>query len=74
MHAHVGFMARGQINVRFGDGSIVEHKAPQFVCVEPGHEGWVVGHEPAVLIEFDFEDKTVEKLGVPCSHQPSRAS
>jgi hypothetical protein len=69
MHAHVGFMARGQINVRFADGCVVEYKAPQFVAVEPGHAGWVVGDEPAVLIEFDFEGATVEKLGVPCVHR-----
>jgi len=65
MHAHVGFMAHGQINVRFADGSVVEYTAPQFVAVEPGHQGWVVGDEPAVLIEFDFEGDTVSRLGVP---------
>jgi len=65
MHAHVGFMAKGQINVRFADGCVVEYTAPQFVAVEPGHQGWVVGDEPAVLIEFDFEGETVERLGVP---------
>lgn len=69
MHAHVGFMARGQINVRFADGCVVEYKAPQFVAVEPGHEGWVVGDEPAVLIEFDFEGETVKQLGVPQVHR-----
>jgi hypothetical protein len=65
MHAHVGFMAKGQINVRFADGCVVEYKAPQFVAVEPGHHGYVVGDEPAVLIEFDFEGETVDRLGVP---------
>lgn len=68
MHAHVGFMARGQINVRFADGCVAEYKAPQFVSVEPGHEGWVVGDEAAVLIEFDFESDTVEKLGILQTH------
>ncbi len=69
MHAHVGFLAHGEIHVRFQDGLVEEFKAPQFVSVEPGHEGWVVGSEPAVLIEFDFEGETVEKLGVPRVHQ-----
>ena len=68
MHAHVGFMAQGQINVRFADGCVVEYKAPQFVAVEPGHQGWVVGDEPAVLIEFDFEKDTVEQLGLSQTH------
>jgi hypothetical protein len=74
MHAHVGFMARGQINVRFADGCVVEYKAPQFVSVEPGHEGWVVGDEPAVLIEFDFEGETVKRLGVPEVHRHSHGA
>lgn len=69
MHAHVGFMARGQINVRFADGCVVEYKAPQFVAVEPGHEGWVVGDEPAVLIEFDFAGDTVDRVGLPQVHR-----
>jgi len=67
-HAHVGFMAHGQINVRFADGCVVEYRAPQFVAVEPGHEGWVVGEEPAVLIEFDFSTDTVERIGLPKLH------
>jgi XTP/dITP diphosphohydrolase len=69
MHAHVGFMAHGQINVRFADGCVEEFKAPKFVHVEPGHEGWVVGDEPAVLIEFDFEGDTVNRLAVPQVHK-----
>ncbi len=72
MHAHVGFMAQGQINVRFKDGCVKEYKAPQFVAVEPGHEGWVVGDQPAVLIEFDFEGDTVNRLGVPDNHHHER--
>ena len=69
MHAHVGFMAKGQINVRFADGCVVEYKAPQFVSVEPGHEGWVVGDEPAVLIEFDFAGDTVHQMALPKVHR-----
>ena len=74
MHSHVGFMASGQINVRFADGCVVEYKAPMFVAVEPGHEGWVVGDEPAVLIEFDFGSDTVERLGVPEVHRHSESN
>jgi hypothetical protein len=68
-HTHVGFMARGQINVRFADGCVVEYKAPQFVVVEPGHEGWVVGNEAAVLIEVDFFGETSERVGPLAGHR-----
>jgi hypothetical protein len=67
-HAHVGFLARGQIHIQYGDGCTLEFAAPQAVAIEPGHDGWVVGSEPAVMIEFDFEGDTVERLGMPGEH------
>ncbi len=69
MHAHVGFLARGQIHVQYADGCVSEFAAPQAVVIEPGHDGWVVGNEPAVMIEFDFEGETAEKLGLPAMHR-----
>ena len=69
MHAHVGFLARGEIHIEYADGCVVEHKAPQIVAIAPGHDGWVVGREPVVLIEFDFESDTVSRLGMPEAHR-----
>jgi len=68
-HAHVGFLANGEIHIEYGDGCVVEFKAPQVVAIEPGHDGWVVGGEPAVMIEFDFQSETIERLGMPDSHR-----
>jgi hypothetical protein len=68
-HAHVGFLARGQVHVEYADGCKLELLAPQVVAIEPGHEGWVVGDEPAVLIEFDFEGDTAQRLGMPPGHR-----
>jgi hypothetical protein len=64
MHAHVGFIARGRIHVEYADGCVSEFVAPQVVAIDPGHEGWVVGNEPAVLIEFDFEGETASRFGM----------
>ena len=69
MHAHVGFLARGEIHIEYADGCIVEYKAPQVVAIDPGHDGWVVGREPVILIEFDFEGDTVARLGMPSEHR-----
>jgi hypothetical protein len=69
MHAHVGFLASGAIRIEYPDGCVEEYEAPQIVAVEPGHDGSVVGDEPAVLIEFDFEKDTPDRLGMPASHQ-----
>ncbi len=69
MHAHAGFLARGEIHIEYADGCVLEMRAPSIVAIEPGHDGWVVGTEPAVLIEFDFEGDTVRRLGMPVSHR-----
>jgi hypothetical protein len=69
MHAHVGFLVHGEIHIEYADGCIVEHKAPHVIAIEPGHDGWVVGKEPVVMIEFDFEGDTVARLGMPEAHR-----
>jgi hypothetical protein len=69
MHAHVGFLARGRIHIEYADGCRVECEAPQVIAIEPEHDGWVVGNEPVVVIEFDFEGDTIRRLGMPERHR-----
>ena len=69
MHAHVGFLLQGEVHVRYGDGCTQQFKAPQAVAIEPGHDGWVVGAEPAVLMEVDFEGDTARRFGMPDIHR-----
>ena len=65
VHARTrGFLARGQVHVEYPDGCTVEYQAPQVVAIEPGHDAWVVGDEPAVLIEVDFEAETPQLFGL----------
>ena len=63
-HAHVGFLVKGRIHMEFADGRVEEFVAPQAVVIEPGHDGWVVGDEPAVLIDFDFLGDTAKRFGL----------
>jgi hypothetical protein len=69
MHAHIGFLARGRVHIQYADGCVLEFEAPQAVVIEPGHDGWVVGEEPAVLIEVDFEGETARRFGMPDMHR-----
>jgi hypothetical protein len=69
MHAHVGYLETGAIRIEYPDGHVEKLVAPQIVAIAPGHDGSVVGSRPAVLIEIDFEGKTVERLGLPVAHQ-----
>jgi hypothetical protein len=53
MHGYVGVLSSGRVRRQYGDGCTVECLAPEVVVLEPGHDAWVVGREPAVLIQFD---------------------
>jgi hypothetical protein len=68
MHAHLGFLAQGQLHFEYADGCRADFRAPQFVAVEAGHDAWVVGDEPAVLIQFDFGADTPTRLALPSQH------
>jgi hypothetical protein len=69
MHAHVGFLARGHVQGEYRDGCRFDFVAPQAVVIEPDHDAWIVGDEPAVLIEIDFETQTLARLGLPERHR-----
>jgi hypothetical protein len=63
-HAHVGFLARGHFCGEYPDGSGFDYVAPCVIAVHPGHDSWVEGDEPVVLIQIDFEKDTVERFGL----------
>ena len=68
-HAHVGVLVRGRIHMQFPDGCVQEFIAPAAVVIDPGHDGWVEGDEPAILIEFDFLGDTAKRFGLPDAHR-----
>jgi hypothetical protein len=67
-HAHAGFLIEGALHFEFEDGCVLEFAAPAIVEVAPGHDAWVVGEEPAVLFEVDFEANTIPRLGLREAH------
>ncbi len=68
MHAHAGFLARGQVQIGYADGCTVDFTAPQVVAIEPRHDGLVVGNEPAMMIELDLNE-TIQRLDMPDVHR-----
>jgi hypothetical protein len=73
-HMHLGFLARGHILMEFPDGCKLDYVAPTVVAIEPGHDGRVIGDEPAILIEFDFEGETAARCGLPDKHEHTSRS
>lgn len=50
--AHFGYQLAGTMMVQMDDGTQLTSKAGDFVSIPPGHDGWVVGNEPAVFLDF----------------------
>jgi hypothetical protein len=72
MHAHVGFLVQGRMTVEYADGCTENYVAPVAVVVAPGHDGWVVGEETAILVQYDCGPDTVDRLGLPAEHRHDR--
>ncbi len=67
-HAHVGFLVHGAVHFEYADGCRVDLTAPAVLDIAPGHDAWVPGAEPAVLIEVDYQGDTTARLGVAGEH------
>jgi class 3 adenylate cyclase len=49
---HVTYLLSGRFHIAMRDGESRELTAGQAMDVAPGHDAWVVGNEPVVLIDF----------------------
>ena len=63
---HVQVLLSGRFAVRMDDGEEVEFQPGDVMDVPPGHDAWVVGDEPAVLLDFAGN---IDTLGLPREHE-----
>ncbi|MCE5184621.1 MAG: cupin domain-containing protein [Planctomycetaceae bacterium] len=50
--SHLQYQLSGVLKVRMDDGTEFECHAGDVSFLPPGHDGWVVGDEPVVLVDF----------------------
>ncbi len=50
--AHLGYVLSGHQKVALDDGSELELGPGDVFAIPPGHDGWVVGDEPLVMVDF----------------------
>jgi uncharacterized cupin superfamily protein len=50
--AHLGYVLSGHQKVVMDDGTELDFRAGDVVAIPPGHDGWVVGNEPCVVLDF----------------------
>jgi quercetin dioxygenase-like cupin family protein len=50
--AHVGYVVSGRMGIRMEDGTEQEFGPNDAFVIAPGHDGWTVGDEPCVALDF----------------------
>jgi hypothetical protein len=60
--SHVGFVASGRFGVATDAGDEVVLGPGDVFSIEPGHDTWVVGDEPAVILDFTGDDHLYKML------------
>ncbi len=54
------------------DGTEFDCRPGDVSLLPSGHDAWVVGDESAVLIQFDAEEETARRFGLPEEHRHPR--
>jgi mannose-6-phosphate isomerase-like protein (cupin superfamily) len=49
---HLGYIVSGRLHVTHNDGTSVDLGPGDAYLIRAGHDGWVVGNEPVVSVEF----------------------
>jgi mannose-6-phosphate isomerase-like protein (cupin superfamily) len=57
---HVKYFLSGRQKVVMNDGTELEFGAGDLAIIQPGHDAWVVGDEPNVLLELSGATKPAE--------------
>ena len=50
--AHTCYFVSGRMNVVMDDGQEMEYGPGDFAIMPPGHDAWIVGGEPCVVIDW----------------------
>jgi quercetin dioxygenase-like cupin family protein len=50
--AHLGYFVSGRMHVVMDDGDEMDYEPGDFASMAPGHDAWIVGDEPCVVIDW----------------------
>ena len=50
--AHTGYFVSGRMRVVMEDGEETEYGPGDFAIMAPGHDAWIIGDEPCVVIDW----------------------
>lgn len=49
---HNGYVISGRMRVVMDTGEQVDYEPGDVMVIEPGHDAWILGNEPCVVIDF----------------------
>jgi quercetin dioxygenase-like cupin family protein len=61
---HVGVLVSGELAVEEADGTAYVLRPGDPLAIEPGHDAWTVGDEPAVLVQLDEGESAGRRFGL----------
>jgi len=64
LDTHVGYTMSGHMVAQFDDGTRLEFGPGSVFVIPAGHDGWVVGDEPATLVQFDEGESAARRFNV----------
>ncbi len=69
--AHFHYQISGTMRIRMDDGTELECKPGDVAIIPPGHDGWVVGNEPVITVDFQGMRNYAKQATGPAA--PARA-
>jgi mannose-6-phosphate isomerase-like protein (cupin superfamily) len=61
---HVGYTVSGRLIAELSDGTRIEAGPGSVFVIPAGHDAWVVGDEPCVIVQFDEGDSAARRFNV----------
>ncbi|MBB0230531.1 cupin domain-containing protein [Streptomyces calidiresistens] len=63
--AHTGYCVSGRMKVVMNDGDEAEYGPGDFMEIDPGHDAWVLGDEPCVLLDWTGMADYAKRMAAP---------
>ena len=64
LDTHVGYAVSGHLTVELDDGTRLEFGPGSVFVIPAGHDAWVSGDEPCVLVQFDEGESAARRFNV----------
>ena len=61
--SHLGYVISGRMHVKMDDGTEGDAGPGDVIVISPGHDAWIVGDEPCVILDWAGSDSYAKPSG-----------